>query len=99
MKLPEYIILTPIAPYKLYSLNRFLKNVMSFRHKPKEMVFCAEPEIVPKISKWDEKLKKQRIKLIIFTLGPKIINKYSNGSDFVPEKVKQGRECLRHYFI
>jgi len=96
MKISEYIILTPIAPDKLYSLNRFLENVMSFKPRPKEMVFCAEPEIVPKLSKWEQKLKKRRIKLVIFTLGPEILSEYPSLS---VEKITYSRERLRHYFI
>ncbi len=96
MKTPEYIILTPIAPGKLYSLNRFLKNVISFEPRPREMVFCAEPEIVPQLSGWEQRLKKQGIKLVIFTLEPEIINKYPNLSI---EKISYSREYLRHYFI
>ncbi len=97
-KLPEYIILTPIAPHKLYSLSRFIKNIMSFRPKPKEVVFCAEPEIVPKISQWNQKLKKEKIKLVIFTLNPEELAKYSSNYDVVP-KISCGREHLRNYFI
>jgi len=96
MEIPKYIILTPIAPDKLYSLDRFLKNVISFKPKPKEMVFCAEPKIVSKISKWKEKLKKQKIKLVIFTLKSSILNKYPSLSI---EKITYSRERLRNYFL
>lgn len=96
MKNPKYIILTPIAPFKLYCLNKFLKNIISFNPKPEELVFCAEPEIVPEISKWQQELKKREIKLVIFTLPPEILNKFP-ASDI--GKLTYSRECLRHYFI
>jgi len=57
MQIPDYIILTPTAPFKLYSLEKFLKNVLSFKPKPKEMVFCIEPEMKSEISKWKKRLK------------------------------------------
>jgi len=96
MKAPDYIILTPTAPFKLYALERFLNNVISFQPKPKEMIFCTEPEMVPEISKWEKKLKKQGIKLVIFTLEPEVLNKFP-GQDI--EKLTYSREHLRHYFI
>ena len=94
MKTPEYIILTPTYPPKLYCFERFIKNVISFRPKPKEVVFCTEPEMVPDIAKWEKELKKQEIKLIIFTLGPEILD--------IPdaiEKLNNSREHLRKYFV
>ncbi|MBA7709206.1 hypothetical protein ES703_118118 [subsurface metagenome] len=96
MKNPDYIILTPTAPFKLYCFNRFIKNVISFRPKPKEIVFCTEPEMVPEISGWEKELKKRGIKLVIFTLEPEILNKFP-AIDI--EKLTYSREHLRHYFI
>jgi len=96
MKIPEYIILTPTAPFKLYCLNRFIKNVISFRPRPKEMVFYTEPEMVPEISKWKKELKKRGIKLVIFTLEPEILNKFP-ALDI--GKLTYSREHLRQYFI
>ena len=96
MQTPEYIILTPTASFKLYCLDRFLKNVLSFRPKPKEMVFYTEPEMVPEIAKWKKNLKKQGIRLVIFTLEPEVLNKFP-GQDI--EKITYSREHLRKYFI
>ncbi len=95
-KNPEYIILTPTYPAKLYCFNRFMKNIMSFRPKPKEVVFCVEPEMVPKVSKWEKELKKQKIKLVIFTLGPKTLSKFP-AMDI--GKLTYSREHLRKYFV
>lgn len=96
MRIPEYIILTPIAPLKLYSLDRFLKNVMFFKPKPQEMVFCAEPGAVSEVSKWKAKLKKQGIKLMILVLEPEIVKKFPRHN---MEKLTYSREHLRHYFV
>lgn len=96
MQTPDYIILTPTAPFKLYALERFLNNVASFEPKPKEMVFCTEPEMVPHISKWEEKLEKQGIKLVIFTLEPEILNQFPKPDI---KKLTYSREHLRKYFI
>jgi len=96
MKTPDYIILTPTAPFKLYCFDRFMDNIVSFRPKPKEIVFCTEPEMVPEIAKWEKKFKKQGIKLVIFTLEPETLNKFS-AVDI--EKLTYSREHLRHYFI
>ncbi len=96
MKNPDYIILTPTAPFKLYCFNRFIKNILSFRPKPKEIVFCTEPEMVPDISKMEQRLEKQGIKLVIFTLEPEILNKFP-ALDI--GKLTYSREHLRHYFI
>jgi len=96
MQTPEYIILTPTASFKLYCFDRFMENIVSFRPKPKEVVFCTEPEMVPEIAKWKKKLEKQEIKLVIFTLEPEILNKFP-AVDI--EKLTYSREHLRHYFI
>lgn len=96
MKAPEYIILTPTAPFKLYCLDRFLKNVISFQPKPKEIVFCIEPEMKPEISRWKKELNKQGIKLVIFTLEKEIIDKFPEQSI---KKLTYSREHLRHYFV
>ncbi len=92
----DYIILTPTYLSKLYCFNRFIKNIISFRPKPKEIVFYTEPEMVSHISKWEKELKKQGIKLVIFTLEPEILNKFP-----VKDigKLTYSREYLRHYFI
>lgn len=95
MKIPNYIILTPIATFKAYSLNCFIKNVISFQPKPKELVFCAEPELVPKISKLETKLKEQGIKLVILKLEQNILNKFPG---YNLKKLTHSREHLRSYF-
>ena len=92
----DYIILTPIAHHKIYSLDRFLKNILSFTFLPKEIVFCSEPEDVITISKWESKLKRKDVKLVIFTLGPEVLVEAKKGS---LERIKASREHLRHYFI
>jgi len=96
MQTPDYIILTPTAPFKLYCFNRFMENVLSFQPKPKEVVFCTEPEMVPEIAKWKQKLKKQGIKLVIFTLEPEILNQFPKPDI---KKLTYSREHLRKYFI
>ena len=92
----EYIILTPIAHHKIYSLDRFLRNIFSFTFLPKEIVFCSEPEDVVTISKWESKLKRKNIKLVIFTLEPEVLVEARKGS---LERIKISREYLRYYFI
>lgn len=96
MKIPDYIILTPTAPFKLYSLDRFLKNALSFNPKPKEMVFCLEPEIKRKIAEWRNKLKSKKIKLVILELEPEIVKKYPACDK---RKLTFAREKLRKYFL
>jgi len=96
IKTSEYIILTPVAPFKLYCFDSFVKNIFSFRPKPKEMVFCTEPKMMSEISKWKKEFKKQGIKLVILKLEPKIIEKFPEPS---LKKVSYSREHLRHYFI
>jgi len=92
----EYIILTPTASFKLYCFDRFVKNILSFRPKPKEVVFCTEPKMMSEISKWKKEFKKRRIKLVILKLEPEIIQKFPEPS---LKKVSYSREHLRHYFI
>lgn len=96
MRVPEYIILTPTAPFKLYSLERFLKNIISFRPRPKEMVFCAESGAISEIKKWKTKLKNKGIKLVILKLKPEIIKKFPG---YNIKKLTYSRENLRNYFI
>jgi len=60
------------------------------------MVFYTEPEMVPEIAKWKKNLKKQGIRLVIFTLEPEVLNKFP-GQDI--EKITYSREHLRKYFI
>jgi len=92
----EYIILTPIAPHKRYSLDRFVKNVASFDPAPKKMVFCCEPEDVFELSKKKEELDKKGIELVIFTLKPETLKEYG-----VTElgRIRDGRNILRSFFL
>ena len=96
METPQYIILTPIAGHKLYSLNRFIKNIITFQPLPQEMVFCAEPENLSEIFKQEQVLKEKGIKLTVFTLEPEVL---FNSEPTSLERIKASREHLRHYFI
>ena len=96
MKTIDYIILTPIAPHKLYSLDRFLKNITLFQPLAKEIVFCAEPECVGEILKREKILKEKGIKLVVFTLEPEVLSKTE---PTCLERIKYSREHLRYYFI
>ncbi len=92
----EYIILTPIAPHKRYSLNRFVKNVVAFDPLPKKMVFCCEPEDVFEISKKRSIFEKKGIDLVIFTLGPDTLKEHG-----VTQlgRIRDGRNILRSFFL
>jgi hypothetical protein len=96
MKTIDYVILTPIAPHKLYSLDRFLNNIILFHSLPREIVFCAEPECVGEILKWEKILEERGIKLVVFTLEPEVLSKTEPAR---LERIKHSREHLRHYFI
>jgi len=92
----EYIILTPIAPHKRYSLDRFVKNVAGFVPAPKKIVFCCEPEDVFEIAKKKTELDKKGIELVIFTLKPETLKEYG-----IAElgRIRDGRNILRSFFL
>ncbi len=92
----EYIILSPIAPHKRYSLDRFVKNIAKFKPSPKKMVFCCEPEDVFEISKKKPIFEEKKIELIIFTLGPETLEKHGMTQ---LGRICDSRNILRSFFI
>ncbi len=92
----RYIVLTPIAPHKRYSLDRFLKAVSEFDPLPDKMVFCCEPEDVFEISEKRSMLSKLGIELVVFTIGPDTMTDYEMTE---LGRIRDSRNILRSFFL
>jgi hypothetical protein len=93
----DYIILTPITKYKLYSLKRFLKNAINFQPPPREIVLCSEPDIRNEIlCHWKKVASSQKINFTVLTLRQKDLLK---APPKTLERITISRNYLRNYFI
>jgi len=93
LKLPDYVILTPVGSYHLYALEDYVESILSLRHKPRLVAWAVDPETADEARSKAKRLDENGIPVEV------IVPEYGGAYRTSLERITIAREVLRAYAL